>query len=90
MLTRIGASSTANARVNPSIAEQVLDATDQPLPGRAPATPEVKTMDPPGRSLPCGAFAAARAPQYLSSKKLRAVEMSIAFNGTICRASPAV
>src|SRR5258705_2519303 len=44
MLTRTGASSTAKARVSPSIAQQILAAKDQPGPGLAPATPDVSSL----------------------------------------------
>src|SRR5579862_696987 len=52
MLTRMGASSTASARVSPSIAAQMLAPSDQPACGRCPAIPEVKTIEPPLRILP--------------------------------------
>jgi hypothetical protein len=40
------------ARVRPSIAAQMLAATDQPGRGRCPAMPEVTTIEPPLRMLP--------------------------------------
>jgi len=47
-LTRVGASSTASARVSDTIAPQMLAAIVQPLSGRAPAMPVVSTIEPPG------------------------------------------
>ncbi len=63
MFTRIGASSTASARVSPSIAEQMLAPSDQPAWGRVPARPEVKTIEPPGRIPLLPYLAAIYAPQ---------------------------
>src|SRR5262249_15673768 len=57
-LTRIGASSTANARVSPSMAEQMLAPSDQPDRGRMLARPDVKTIEPPCRMLPLPYLAA--------------------------------
>jgi hypothetical protein len=47
--TRIGASSTASARVSASTAPQMLEATVQVACGRALAMPELRTIEPPGR-----------------------------------------
>jgi hypothetical protein len=49
----MGASSTASARVSDSTAPQMLAATAQPGPGRRPAMPVVKVIEPPGCR--CGA-----------------------------------
>jgi hypothetical protein len=46
-LTRIGASSIARARVSASIVPQTLAAITHPLCGRWPATPVVRTIEPP-------------------------------------------
>ncbi|GAA0461141.1 hypothetical protein Ade02nite_15590 [Paractinoplanes deccanensis] len=62
-LTRIGASSTASARVSESMAPQMLDATDQPGEGRSPAVPVVSVMEPPGRRWGRAARTAASAPK---------------------------
>jgi hypothetical protein len=56
-LTRTGASSTASARVSDSTAPQILAATAQPGPGRRPAMPVVRVIEPPG--FRCGAAACA-------------------------------
>jgi hypothetical protein len=41
----------------------MLEATDQPACGLAPAKPEVKTIEPPGRIWLCAYLAAVKAPQ---------------------------
>ena len=46
MLTRMGANSTAKARVKASIVPQTLAATVHSLCGRRPATPVVSTIEP--------------------------------------------
>ena len=71
-LTRIGASSTASARVSASVAPQMLAATVQPLRGRNPAIPLVNVIEPPGRIWELPYFAAMNAPQNRSLKKPRA------------------
>ena len=48
-LTRMGASSIARARVKASIVPQTLAAITHPLCGRRPATPVVRTIEPPFR-----------------------------------------
>ena len=66
-LTRIGASSTANARVSASSAPQMLAATVQLASGRASAMPVLRTMDPPGRRCAAACLTAAYAPQTRTS-----------------------
>src|ERR1700728_255701 len=90
MLTRMGASSTASARVSPSIAEQMLDATAQPACGRRPATPELNTIEPPLRILPLPYLAAQNAPQYRVEKSRRAAARGVAPKLRSCGFSPAV
>ena len=70
--TRIGASSTAKARVSASIAPQMLAASVQPFCGRKPATPLVKVIDPPGLIWGLPYFTAMNAPQKRMLTKPRA------------------
>ena len=90
MFTRTGASSNARPRVSPSIADRMLAATAQPGPGRAPAVPEVNTIEPPGRMFRQPCLAAVKAPQKRSSKKRRASATSVSSTRPSLSASPAV
>src|SRR5262245_51406412 len=49
MLTRMGASSTARARISPSMAALMLAPRAQPARGRLAAIPDVNTIEPPSR-----------------------------------------
>ena len=62
-LTRMGANSTAKARVKASIVPQTLAATVHPLCGRRPATPVVSTIEPSLRISGLAYLTAARAAQ---------------------------
>jgi len=62
-LTRMGASSTASARVKASIVPQTLAARIHPLCGRRPATPVVSTIEPSLRICGLAYLTAARAAQ---------------------------
>src|SRR3569833_1000132 len=77
LFTRMGASSTASARTNPSMAPQIADATDQPLPGRVLAIPLVKLMEPPGLRFFAPYFTAAKALQKRILKNERACSISV-------------
>src|SRR5258708_13817721 len=76
LFTRIGASSTAAALTNPSIAPHIADANAQPLPGRVLAIPLVRLMDPPGLIRGAPYFTAAKAPQKRMVKNSRALSIS--------------
>ena len=62
-LTRMGASSTASARVSDSTAPQMLAATAQPGLGRRPAMPVVKVIEPPACRCGVAAWTAHSAPK---------------------------
>ena len=88
--TRIGASSTASARVSASTAPQMLAATAHPGPGRCDAVPVVSVIDPPSRMCGTAARTAARAPNYRRPKNARARATSSSATGISASGSPAV
>src|ERR1700741_457661 len=89
-LTRIGANSTAKARVSETRAPHPAAATVQVLWGRAPAIPVVNTIDPPCLIFGVAYFTAAKADQKRSSNACLAFLRSIAPSSFNCSVSPAV